>query len=131
MSGAAKESHPPIRPTGNRIPFKSCSCGDKWTTRESFVRDAGIYPIGMMLEGKQNVPGYYFFNHAGCQSTLTIDVQEFADLIKEPIPPLSMAETDECPRNCRRMEDLDSCNVECRHAPFRRLLIDRIIRKNI
>jgi len=29
----------------------------------------------------------YFFNHETCRNTLAIEVERFADLIEEPIPP--------------------------------------------
>ena len=98
--------------------FKNCSCGSGWATREDFIRDPGIEPIGIMLAESES-PALFFFNHAGCESTLAINVREFADLIEEPIPESVLAGSEDCPRHCITIEDLETCDLECHNAPFR------------
>jgi hypothetical protein len=69
----------------HEIKFKTCSCGRVWASREAFVGDADIQPIGVTFA--KDPPGiFYFFNHMTCESTLAVDVEEFRDLIEEPIP---------------------------------------------
>jgi len=113
--------------TGN---FKSCSCGQTWAMREDFIRDPDTEPIGIMSAESES-PALFFFNHSGCESTLAIDVREFADLIEEPIPATLLTGTDECPGRCVTIEDLEACELECHNAPFRRFLLNRIMTKDI
>ena len=111
------------------IEFKSCSCGVTWLTRESFIRDADVTPIGItFFKGEPRV--YYFFNHVECESTLAIHVEEFADLIEEPIPPSNLASVSNCPGLCRTIEELEACDLECQNAPFRRFLLERLMEKD-
>jgi hypothetical protein len=111
-------------------PFKSCACGTVWENRELFIRDGNIDPIGMsLLPRKGTKQLYFYFNHKKCESTLMMDAEDFSDLIKEPIPQQVMAGEAECPLHCAHIEDLEECEHECRNAPFRRLLLDQIMKK--
>jgi len=112
------------------IKFKTCGCGRAWASRESFVGDADIRPIGVTFA--KDPPGvFYFFNHMTCESTLAVDVEEFRDLIEGPIPSADLSGTPECPKRCTTMEDLQSCDLDCHNSPYRRFLIERIVKRKI
>jgi hypothetical protein len=67
--------------------FKRCSCQAGWESREEFVLDPDIEPIGISFPPNLDpYHAYYFFNHLACQITLMISSEDFADLIEEPIP---------------------------------------------
>jgi hypothetical protein len=112
------------------IEFKSCSCGDTWPVRESFIRDADIMPIGITFS-RDEPRVYYFFNHVKCESTLAIDVEEFADLIEEPIPSSNLRGARECPKLCRTVHELEACDLDCYNAPYRRFLFERLMKKDV
>ncbi len=115
---------------GAKASFKSCSCRVGWPTREAFVSDPDILPIGMTFLPHENSRRvYYFFNHASCRTTLAVDSDRFADLIEEPIPQNIMAGEKECKNHCTRLEDLEKCSTECRNAPFRRYFLDHLLKK--
>lgn len=112
--------------------FKTCSCGTKWASPQSLIRDSEIDPIGMTITDLKDVSrAYYFFNHLKCQSTLAINVEDFSNLVEETIPPQVKAGEEGCTGHCIRIEDLDACDNECHNAPFRRLLIERILKKDV
>jgi hypothetical protein len=114
----------------HEIKFKTWSCGRVWASRGAFVGDADIQPIGVTF-AKDPPAIFYFFNHMTCESTLAVDVEEFRDLIEEPIPPADLSGTPECPKRCTTMEDLQSCDLDCHNAPYRRFLIERIVKRKI
>ena len=112
--------------------FKQCACGVGWINRKVFIRDADIQPIGMTFApGVESSRLYYFFNHVPCQSTLAIDAAEFTDLIGEPISDHVEAGGDDCPKHCTVITDLEACSIECRNAPYRRFLINHVLKKKI
>jgi hypothetical protein len=114
-----------------KIEFKSCSCGMMWLSREAFVRDLEIIPIGMTFDRESDRQVLFFFNHERCGNTLAIEVSSFADLIEEPVCQHSMLGTRECEGKCAEIKNLLACEAECRNAPFRRLLADRIVKRDI
>jgi len=116
----------------NRTPFKRCSCGAAWESREDFVLDPDIIPIGISFPpGTDSFRAYYYFNHAACQTTLLIDSDDFADLIETAIPSEIKGGGPECEGHCTKTEDLQACSANCRNAPFRRLFIEKILPKKM
>ena len=117
---------------GNMTDFKRCSCQASWESCEEFVLDPDIESIGMsFLPGQDAFRAYYFFNHTACKTTLTINSEDFAVLIEEPIPSNINAGEDGCPNHCAKKEDLEVCSCECRNAPFRRFFVDHILNRKI
>ena len=114
-----------------RVEFKSCSCGQTWLSREAFVRDLGIGSIGMTIDKGGDGRVLFFFNHEECRNTLAIEGESFADLIEEPIQQHSMLGTLECEGKCTDIANLLVCDADCRNAPFRRLLANRIVKRDI
>lgn len=114
----------------NEIQFKRCSCGRTWASRESFIRDTDVKPIGITFAEKQ-LDVFYFFNHINCMSTLAVKVEEFMDLIEEPIPSIDSSGAGECPKCCSSLEDVEACNHKCPNAPFRRFLVERLMKRDI
>jgi hypothetical protein len=112
--------------------FKTCSCGTAWPTREDFLRDLDTVPIGISFHPDlDSRRAFFFFNHATCKTTLVIDSEDFADLIKATVPADIKADEEECEGHCTKKEDLELCSVECRNAPFRRFFIEHILNKEI
>ena len=112
--------------------FKKCSCQTIWESREEFVRDPDIEPIGISLPPSfDSLHAYYFFNHTTCKTTLMVSSEAFVDLVEEPIPSNVNAGEESCPGHCAKTEDLEVCSAECRNAPFRRFFIDRILNKKL
>jgi hypothetical protein len=112
--------------------FKKCSCKTSWKSREAFVLDPDIEPIGISLPPSlDSLRAYYFFNHTACKTTLMISSEAFADLIEEPIPSNINAGEEKCPDHCAKKEDLEICSSDCRNAPFRRFFVDRILKRKI
>lgn len=103
--------------------FKTCGCGASWPDRESFLSDPAIkitaFQADLMHPGK----GYYLFNHlaehGGCNSTIAMDVEDFADLYAESVSEHFAFQTDECEGHCARIDDLATCSACCRNAPVR------------
>jgi hypothetical protein len=116
----------------DRIEFKRCSCQTGWASREEFVLDPDVQPIGISFApGESSSRAYFFFNHATCKTTLMIDSEDFADLIEAVIPPRIKAGEKECEGHCTKKEDLETCSAECRNAPFRQFFVDRILKKKL
>ncbi|RJP71985.1 MAG: hypothetical protein C4532_06830 [Candidatus Abyssobacteria bacterium SURF_17] len=114
------------------IEFKQCSCGVRWPDREDFLRDSEIQPIGITFMPKNDhVRLYFFFTHSACRTTLAVNAKEFEDLLEEPIPSKTLTGTKDCPLHCTNIEDLEMCTLECRNAPYRRFLIDRLLKRTI
>ncbi len=112
--------------------FKQCSCHARWASREEFILDPDVLPIGISFSpGDRSSKAYYFFNHDTCKTTLLINSEEFADLIEEPIPSVIRKGEKECKGHCARKEDLEICVAECRNAPFRRFFVERILTGNV
>lgn len=112
--------------------FKKCSCQTNWESREEFVLDPDIEPIGISFSPKKDsFRAYYDFNHAVCKTTLMIDSEDFRDLIEETIPSNYNTGQRDCSGHCANKEDLEDCSAECRNAPFRRFFVDRILTKKI
>jgi len=115
-----------------KTPFKKCSCGSVWEKRDFFIDDDEIETIGMTFMPREHSPDlYFFFNHEKCGSTLAMKSDDFADLIKEPIPEIDMAGEKGCPGHCTSIDRLEKCENECRNAPFRRILLERLKKKKI
>lgn len=117
---------------GKTTEFKRCSCKRAWKTREEFVLDPDIAPIGISFPADESsFQAYYYFNHGTCQTTLVVDSEDFADLIETSIPPTIKAGTPECKGHCTKKKSLELCSTQCRNAPFRRFFIEHILAKKI
>ena len=117
---------------GDMTEFKRCSCQTSWASRKEFTLDPNVLPIGITFPPDgSSLHAYYFFNHTTCKTTLTVDSEDFADLIEVPIPSVTKAGGVECEGHCAKREDMEMCSVECRNAPFRRFFVERLLKKNV
>ena len=84
-----------------------------------------LKPIGMALHSETLERAYYYFVHEieECGTTFVLPIVDFIDCIEEHVPEKLNAGTQNCPGHCLAIDDLSTCQNECSHAPFRRLLM--------
>jgi hypothetical protein len=110
--------------------IKECGLCKNSFTAHDLIFDPNLQPIGMSYDYKSNV-AYYFFQHnsPNCGTSFIIDTRLFIDFIDEEISPKSMFRTKPCKNHCVHLDDLETCENECFHAPFRRFLLYMIKQK--
>ena len=110
---------------------KQCSCGARFT-RDDLLHLRALTPIGMLnLDGDSAASTVYCFTHTrwACRTTFGLPVETFRDEIAEKIPETCLAGTETCSRHCSNIEDLELCENECSLAPYRRFLVERLVRR--
>ena len=110
---------------------KQCSCGARFT-REDLIHLRSLTPIGMLhLAGDTTASTIYCFTHTrwSCRTTFALPVETFRDEIHEEIPENCLAGTPDCQGHCTKIEDLELCENECSLAPYRRFLVQRLVRR--
>jgi hypothetical protein len=61
--------------------FKTCPfCSKPWTSRETFLEDADIEPVGYQVDFEDLSLGLFLFNHNTCKTTLAVHARLFKDL---------------------------------------------------
>jgi hypothetical protein len=91
--------------------FKKCTnCGYIWKNREDFLADPDIEIIGYQALFEEIKDGLFLFNHM-CETTLATNVIDFNDLYKGPVFDMSLADTDECSKECYDINNLDACGA--------------------
>ena len=120
--GAAKAK--PGRMTPKRVPFKRCSCGKTWGTREDFLGDPAVGLHGYMVHFDALTEGLFLFVHgaAGCETSLALTAGDFADLYEGEIFERRVEGTDACPGYCLKKNLLGPCPVACECAYVREVL---------
>ena len=105
-------------------PVKQCpKCGE-WFTFQDIVESPAIQPRGMVLD--EEAPyNLFYFDHCreGCGTTFTMQIEDFSELIDEPVPREALAWSEDCARQCMTIDDVSLCEQPCRYAPFRRFLL--------
>jgi hypothetical protein len=102
--------------------FKKCTnCGYIWKNREDFLADPDIEIIGYQALFEEIKDGLFLFNHM-CETTLATNVIDFNDLYKGPVFDMSLADTDECSKECYDINNLDACGAECKYAYVRDII---------
>lgn len=110
---------------------KRCSCGQCFT-RDDLIRLRSLTPIGMLhLNGESASSTIYCFTHTrwSCRTTFALPVETFREEIRENIPDACLAGTASCGGHCSKIEDLELCENECALAPYRRFLVQRLVRR--
>ena len=110
-------------------PAKLCSCGTPFS-RTDLIKLKSLTPIGMMhLEGEDPDTTMFCFTHTrwSCRTTFGLPVKTFRAEIREPIPEQCLSGTGSCGGHCTKLEDLEICENECRLAPYRRFLLERLV----
>jgi hypothetical protein len=108
-------------------PVKQCpSCGERFTLRD-IVESPSIQPKGMVLDegARYNL---FYFDHCreGCGTTFTMQIEDFSELIDELVPQEALVWSEDCTRQCMKIEDVSLCEQQCRYAPFRRFLLSTL-----
>jgi hypothetical protein len=110
---------------------KQCSCGASFT-RKDLIQLRSLTPVGMLhLSGDPVAKTMYCFTHTrwSCRTTFALPVETFRDEIGEEIPRKCLAGTASCRDHCSKIEDLQLCDSECTLAPYRRFLLERLVRR--
>ena len=110
---------------------KQCSCGVRFT-RDDLIHLRSLTPIGMLHLAGESVAGtIYCFTHTrwSCRTTFGLPVEMFRDEIHEDIPEKCLSGTSACQTHCSKIEDLEVCENECALAPYRRFLVERLVRR--
>jgi len=102
--------------------FKKCKiCDTQWTSRDLFINDPEITLVGYQANFVILEKGLFLFNHS-CQSTLSIEVQAFADLYEGPIFEDRLQGSDQCSAYCLHQTLLKPCPAKCECAYVREIL---------
>ena len=102
--------------------FKECQvCNTRWQTRDQFIADADIVLVGYQANFVVLDKGLFLFNHS-CHGTLSVQVQEFADLYDGPIFLERKTGSDSCAGYCLHRNDLQPCPAQCECAYVREIL---------
>jgi len=103
--------------------FKQCLvCQHSWETREQFIADEAIVLIGYQANFVAVDKGLFLFNHS-CGGTLSINVEQFADLYAGPVYVERKTGSESCPGYCLHSNNLRSCPVKCECAYVREILV--------
>lgn len=103
-------------------PFKRCeSCGKVWLTRDEFMADGEIVPIGYQANFVALDRGLFLFNHS-CHGTLSLEVHIFADLYDGPMFEERLIGSDSCAGYCLHRNVLRPCPEKCECAYVREIL---------
>ena len=114
------------------ITIKLCpKCNTPFTLKD-ILESKDIVPIGMASDNDEPELNFFYFNHITpvCNTTFTIPLYEFESIINEYIPETVLKGSDYCEGHCSTIDDLLLCGQDCHHAPYRRLLLSMIEKKN-
>ena len=102
--------------------FKQCkNCQTEWPTRDQFLDDPDVVLIGYQSNFVTLEKGLFLFNHS-CQSTLSVEVEAFADLYAGPIFQERLFKTETCPGYCLHHNELRPCPAKCECAYVREIM---------
>ena len=107
--------------------FKRCSvCGQSWSTREHFLKDAEIELIGYQPDFDELADGTLMFNHVafGCGTTLELEIGDFEDLVAARRHGRRLDGTEECHGHCLRIRNLERCEAQCDNAWARQVAVE-------
>jgi hypothetical protein len=107
-------------------PFQICgSCGDAWSTWDSFVLDPAVRLLGLQSVIVNPDINLLVFEH-GCGSSISILSRRLRHLLPEPEPGYPAARllgTDQCRGHCLLLKDLEACDAPCSSARDRELVL--------
>lgn len=102
--------------------FTNCEvCGRSWSTRDDFLCDSEVVPIGYQANFVALDRGLFLFNHS-CQGTMSLEVHVFADMYDGPIYRERLLGGDSCADYCLHSNLLRPCPNECECAYVREIL---------
>jgi hypothetical protein len=99
-------------------PFKKCSCGRQWRTRDLFLSDPYLELTGYMADFENLKLGLMLFLHKKkeCYTTLSIAADKVKDLYHGPVFKKKLTGGEQCPGICLRKETLEVCSQRCECA---------------
>jgi hypothetical protein len=105
--------------------FKQCPGCRQWLSLRDILTSRELRPLGLVLAESDYDIGLFYFQHEApqCRSSFVIPADWFESIIDEPIPENVKTGTERCEGRCIRIDDWAACLNDCRHAPYRRLLI--------
>lgn len=101
-------------------PFRRCTCGHLWATREDFLGDPGVNTAGYQVDFEALHLGLLLFNHR-CRTTLSIDAGQFRDLYDGSVFAKKATGGPDCPGYCMHWDNFERCPVECECAFIREI----------
>lgn len=102
--------------------YKTCSvCGAVWASRSDFINDPDVVLIGYQTNFVDVTRGLFLFNHS-CEGTLSISVEEFADLYDGPVFSERRTGEEDCPGFCLHENELRECPAQCECAYVRSII---------
>lgn len=113
--------------------FKECpSCGVQFTLRD-ILESSDIEPIGLTYEKRERDANMFYFNHKvdGCGTTFLVPVDKLASQTTPPRFENILEGTSDCEEHCSNIDDWQACGQPCFYAPFRRLLISMLERRQM
>ena len=113
--------------------YKKCKTCDTWFSLEEIINDPDIKPIGMAYLEGEKPEAFYFFHHdvKHCGSSFLIKVDEFKSFITVDIPMINLMHSDQCDGYCVEIEEIRSCDKQCRYAPYRQFLLKMLYLKRV
>ena len=114
--------------------FKVCpKCAYVWMTMDAFLNDGSIRLIGFQASFNADGRGLYLFNHIvahnQCNTTLAVEVERFMSLYRGPMYEEIQVGSEICGGYCASVDDLERCDVQCRNAASRELML-RLFKTN-
>ena len=106
-------------------PFHVCNnCMFIWRTRDSFLDDDNLVLNGYQFNPLDLEAGLFLFTHQveGCNTTIAVKVDEFADLYQGKIYPDRRTGEVDCPGFCKKEEQLGRCDAKCECAYVREII---------
>ena len=102
--------------------FKECLvCNSQWHTRDQFLADEDVVLIGYQANFVVLEKGLFLFNHS-CRGTMSVAVNEFADLSHGPVFNERKTGKDDCAGYCLHRNLLQPCPAKCECAYVRDIL---------
>jgi hypothetical protein len=99
----------------NPSPFRRCTCGHEWATRQDFLDDPEVAIVGYQVDFEALQLGLLLFNHR-CRTTLAMEAAQFRDLYDGPVFAKKMTQEPDCPGYCAHRDNLERCPAECECA---------------
>jgi len=102
--------------------FKRCSsCDFVWKDRDSFLNDNAVEIIGYQKNFENLRAGLFLFNHS-CETTFSIEVEQFADLYQGPVFKQRAEGSACCPEHCLHGGNLNRCPSQCECSFVREII---------
>ncbi|HJO91829.1 MAG TPA: hypothetical protein QF753_00380 [Victivallales bacterium] len=101
--------------------FKRCpNCDHIWNTRDELLSDNNVILKGYLLGFSELRASLIYFDHNehDCNSTFSLKIEYFKDLIPETTFTSKVIIPETCPEYCLRKYDLTPCvhNCECSYV---------------